>query len=110
MREMKTMTVLDPQDSLCSSWGLRFTKVSASDELGDDADGDFGDGLRADIQAEGGVDAVEGFSRDASSQEVLEDQLDLTLAADHAGVAGGGSGQVEEGFFVVGVAAGDDQG
>ena len=40
-------------------------EVSVGDEFGGDADGNFGDGLGADIEAKGSVDLVEGLAGDA---------------------------------------------
>ena len=70
-------------------------EVSVGDEFGGDADGDFGDGLGADVEAERGVDLGEGLAGDAFAQEVVEDEFDLAAAADHADVACWGFGEVE---------------
>ena len=82
------------------------TQVAAGDQLGDNADRDFRHSLRADRQSERGVHLVERGLGDAASQQVLEDHADLPLAADHADVASRAGRQVEQGFLVMGVAAG----
>lgn len=79
------------------------------DEFGADADGDFGDGLGADVDAEGGVDGGECFAGDAFGGEVLQDHLDFAFAADETNVACAAVGQMEESFLVVVVSAGDDE-
>ena len=53
--------------------------------------------------------AAERVPRDALGQQIVEDQLDLPLAANHADVGGGSFGQVKQGLFVVVVAPGDNQ-
>ena len=79
------------------------------DEFGTDADGDFRHGLRADVDAERGVDLGQRLARDTFGGEVLENHLDLPPAADQADVAGAAIGQVEQRLLIVAVAAGDDQ-
>src|SRR5262245_4340925 len=79
------------------------------DELSANAHGDFGDGLRANVDAQRSVDPLKCFARDALVQQVLEDQLDLAAAADQAHVASAALCQVVESLLVVAVAAGHDQ-
>src|SRR5206468_3012174 len=87
----------------------RFTaQIAAGDQLRHNADGDLRHGLRADVEAKGGVDAGQGLVGNALGDEVFVNELDLALAADHADVAGVRRRQVVQGFLVVGVAAGDD--
>ena len=84
-------------------------QIAMGDQFGSDADGDLRHGLRADVETDRRVDAVQGFGRHAFVQQVVEDQLDLALAADHADVARAAIDQVEQGLFVVVVAARHDQ-
>ncbi len=63
-----------------SGWVREVAEVSVGDEFGGDADGDFGDGLGTDIEAERGVDLVEGCVGNAFEQEFVEGEFDLAAA------------------------------
>src|SRR5260221_14574946 len=52
--------------------------AAGGDELGEDADGDFGRSDGADVEADGGVNALQCFARDAGAAEVVEDCEDLS--------------------------------
>src|SRR5713226_1462676 len=55
------------------------------------------------------MDLGQDLLRNPLGDKVLIDQLDLALAADHANVTGTGRCQVIKRFFIVGVAARDDE-
>ena len=57
-----------------------------SDQLSDDTDGDLGNGLRANVEAERCVDGFQGIAGNTFPQQVFEDQTDLAAAANHANV------------------------
>src|SRR5690606_15541780 len=83
-------------------------EVSFGDQFGNDADGDLGDSLRADVEAQRCVHAGEGLCADSLPPQVVEDQPDLPFAADHADIAGGGFRQVKQCLLVVIVTPSDD--
>src|SRR6185436_3411478 len=62
-----------------------------------------------DVDAEGGVHFRQRLRGNSFRQQVVEDHFDLPPAADEADVASAAVDEVEEGLFVVVVAAGDDQ-
>lgn len=76
--------------------------------MGEDADGDFGRGDGADVEAYGGLDALQGLAGDAGGFQVFEDREDFSARADEANVLRRGVDDGGEGAAVVAVASGDD--
>src|SRR5260370_712091 len=64
------------------------SRVGRGDRLGDEADGDLGDRLRADVEPDRGRDPRQvGFGNPLLT-EAVEDEPDLASAADQAHVGG----------------------
>src|SRR5690242_9657915 len=58
------------------------TQVAVSDQLGQDANGNLRHSLRTNVDAERSIDVGERLRRNALRFEIVENQLDLSLAAD----------------------------
>src|SRR5207249_3840744 len=84
------------------------TEVAARNQLGDDTDRYFGYRLGADVEAERSMHSFKLTRRDALGDEILVDDLDLPLAADHADITGGTVRQMIERFFIMTVTARHD--
>ena len=67
-------------------------EVAPGDQLGDDADGDLGDGLRADVEPDRRRRPGQALLGDPLLAQALEDQPDLPPAADQADVRGAAVG------------------
>lgn len=81
------------------------------DELSEDADGDFGDGAGADVNACGAGEAGELFFRgEVFTFEMIEDGACFAGAADHGEEEEGAVDPVAEDEGIVAVSPGDDEG
>ena len=60
--------------------------VAIRHQLGADTHGDFGNGLRADVDTHRRMYLLQGGGRNALVLKVVEDQLDLSPTADQANV------------------------
>ena len=84
-------------------------QIAARNQFRHDADRNFRHGARADLDAERGVYFGQQLGTDATRLQILVNQFDLSLAADHAHVARRSRGQVVERFFIVVVAPSDNE-
>ena len=89
--------------------GLRQAGITPGNQFGHDADRDFGDGLRADIQADRRGDAVQIRLAHPFLAQIVEDQPDLAAAADQSDVRRPGGRQLFEGLLVMPVPTSHDQ-
>ena len=78
------------------------------DQFGGDGDCDFLGSDGADVEADGGVNAVEKMRGHAFFLQSLENLDHFALGADHADIAGARLHGPAEDAHVVAVAAGDD--
>jgi len=88
--------------------GRRGGVAADGNEFGDDADGDFFGGERADFEAHRRIDALKFFGAIAALLERFVDREHFALAADHADVACVGAHGPGEDAHVFFVAAGND--
>jgi len=84
-------------------------EISVSDQFCTDAHGDLGDRLAADVDTERRENFVQFRLFDSVIEQILEDQLDLPFAADHAEVASAAVYQMKQRFLIVVVASGDNE-
>src|SRR5215218_4550733 len=85
----------------------RIDAAADGDELGQDADRDFGRGDGADVEADRRVYSRQAFGRHALFQQQVVDSADLRAAADQPQVAQLASGEGAHGLEIVRVPAGD---
>src|SRR5580693_7569689 len=85
-------------------------QVAACDQLGDDADGNLWHRLRADLQPDRRGHTLQVRRGDARFAEALENEPDLAAAADQADVRRRRWSKMKEGFLVMAVPSGHDQG
>src|SRR5205085_10940280 len=85
-------------------------RISALNQLGNDAHRDLRHRLRANVETERSVHTLQCFLGNSFRFEVLEDHPNLSLAADHADVAAFRGCEVVDSFFVVAVAASENHG
>src|SRR5436190_7265998 len=84
------------EGNTCRPAGHDAAAVAMGDEFRQDADGNLRHGLRTDIDADRSEDPSQHVGRDPFGLEIVEDELDLTTAADHADVAGAAINDMEQ--------------
>src|SRR5262245_49159221 len=84
-------------------------QVAMRDELGADADRNFWHGLRADVDSQRRIDLGQCLVRYALGSQVVEDHLDLPLAADQAHIPRAAINQMEQRLLIMTMPAGHNQ-